>query len=323
MMQLIWPGAMVVQALHVVAELGVADLVDDGPKSATELAQATEADAASLGRLLRALTSLGVFAEDARGRFQQTELSGTLRRSSPQSMRPWAVLMGSPLFWKPFGELRQTIATGRPAFDRVHGQPFFDYLSTHPDDAAAFNAAMGSGMGIPDIVAAYDFSRFRRVVDVGGGHGALLHAVLTANPKARGVLQDLPGVVAGAERLRIGSMAERCEIVGGDFFDAVPEGGDAYLLKGIVHDWSDESALKILKNCRRAIRPNGVLLLLEVVLQPSSEPVHALMDLLMMTLLTGRERTEADFDAMLREAGFALGTVIPTAGSSIIEGRPV
>jgi SAM-dependent methyltransferase len=206
-------------------------------------------------------------------------------------------------------------------------EPFFNYLSTHADDAAMFNGAMsaGSEMAIPLLLSAYDFSRFERIVDVGGGQGALLHAILSANPRARGVLYDLPGVVSGAAVLRSGVVTERSEVVGGDFFEVAPEGGDAYVLKSIIHDWDDEAAVRILTNCRRAIRPDGTLLLLETVLKPSSEPGHALMDLLMLVLLRGKERTESNFEAVLREAGSSIARVIPYAGGafSIIESRPV
>jgi hypothetical protein len=176
---------------------------------------------------------------------------------------------------------------------------------------------------IAAIVDAYDFSRFRRLVDVGGGQGALLAAILAANTHVQGVLYDLPAVVSGASALRRDGIAERCEIIGGDFYDSVPSGGDAYLLSGIIHDWSDEAAVRILKNCRRAIEPDGTLILLDTVLTGSSDSARALMDLLMMVLTGGRERTESDFNAILREAGFSLTRVLPTVGASILESRPI
>jgi SAM-dependent methyltransferase len=171
------------------------------------------------------------------------------------------------------------------------------------------------------IVDAYDFSRFERIVDIGGGHGALLLAILTANPRVQGVLYDLAGVVAGASVPS--TVADRLEIVAGDFFEGVPAGADAYLLKGIIHDWNDASAGAILRNCRRAIRPDGRLFIMDNVLIPSSDPASALMDLLMMVVTGGRERTESEFRSLLREAGFSLVKVIPTAGHSILESRPV
>jgi hypothetical protein len=323
-MQLLWPGAIAVQAVHVAAKLGVADLLADGAKSVAELAAATGTDGISLGRLLRALSSLGIFAEDAPGRYRQTPMSDTLRIDHPQSIRRWAMMLGTRFVWEPAVELDQAIHTGRPAFELVYRTPFFTYLAEHADDAAVFNAAMSSLPSYIDaFVKAYDFSKFERIVDVGGGHGTKLFAILSANPRLRGVLYDLPGVVEGAVSKRSDAIRDRCEIVGGDFFEEVPAGADAYLLSGIIHDWNDEAALRILRNCRRAIRPDGTLLLVETLLTPSSDPSRALMDVLMMVLTGGRERTEGEFEALLRDAGFSLTRVIPTLGASIVESRPV
>jgi SAM-dependent methyltransferase len=323
-MQLLWPGAITVQAVHVAARLDLADLLAGGPKTVAELAEATKTDRVSLGRLLRALSSLGIFAEDAPGWYRQTPLSDTLRSDHPQSIRRWAMMLGARFVWEPCDELHETIRTGRPAFELVYRAPFFRYLSDHPDDAAVFNAAMSS---LPSYIAAfveaYDFSSFERIVDVGGGHGAKLLAILSANPRVRGVLYDLPAVVEGAVVRERSGIADRCEIIGGDFFEDMPAGADGYLLSGIIHDWDDDAALKILKNCRRAIRPDGRLLLVESVLTASSDPSRALMDVLMMILTGGRERTEVEFGSLLRDAGFSLTRVIPTAGASIIESRPV
>lgn len=323
-MRLLWPGAIAVQAVHVAARLAIADLLADGPKTADELAHATGTHGPSLARFLRAVTSLGIFAEDAAGRYRQTPLSDTLRRDHPESIQRWAMMLGARFVWAPCGELYEAVRTGEPAFERVYKEPFFKYLATHSADAAIFNAAMSSLPAyIAAVVASYDFSRFERIVDVGGGHGALLRGILSANPNVRGVLFDLPAVVDGASGLRSSEIADRGEIVGGDFFEGVPAGGDAYLLKGIVHDWNDEDAVKILKNCRRAIRSTGTLIVLETMLTDSSDPAGALMDLLMLVLTGGRERTESEFRALLRAAGFSLTRVIPTPGASLIEGRPL
>jgi hypothetical protein len=324
MMQILWPGAIAVQAIHVAARLALADLVADGPKSIKELAEATHAHEPSVARLLRALTSLGVFAEDATGRFRQTALSDTLRSGHPESIRPFAMMIGAHFVWAPSGALDQTVRTGQPSFERAYGAPFFEYLAGHSDDANVFNAAMSSSPGyLAAIVGAYDFSKFERIVDVGGGHGLLLARILFSNPRLCGVLYDLPAVVAGASALRQEPIGERCEIIGGDFFKGVPVGADAYLLKGIIHDWNDEAALTILKGCRRAIQPDGRLLIVEAVLTPSTDPATALMDMLMMVLTSGRERTESEFRTLLQEAGFSMLQVIRSAGVSIIESRPV
>jgi SAM-dependent methyltransferase len=272
------------------------------------------------------LASIGIFAEDSSGRFGHITLSQTLRSDDSQSMRNYAVLCGEPWNWKPWGDLYDTVLTGEPAFDRMYGTSHFGYLADHPDDAAIFDAATSSfaPMVLPEILAAYDFSGFDRLVDVGGGQGGLLHGILSANPNLRGVLADQPAVVAAATPLRTAAIADRCEIVGIDFFEGVPEGADVYVMKAIIHDWDDDAAVKILKNCRRAIRNDGKLLLMEHVLKPSNEPDPGrLMDLTMLVLLTGRERTEAEFAALLRAGGFSLTRVIPTTGLlSIVESQP-
>ena len=315
------------QAIYVAAKLGIADLLDKTPQSADDLAQATETHAPSLRRLLLMLASIGIFAEDTAGKFGHTPLSETLSREHPQSVRNLAIMCGSEFFWRPWGELREAVRTGRPAFDHVHGASFFEYLAAHSDDAAIFNGAMTSlsSAGLSRmLVAAYDFARFERIVDVGGGHGALLYAILSANPRLHGVLADMPSVVAEAASLREAAIAGRCEIVAIDFFHSVPDGADGYVMKAITHDWEDADALKILKNCRRAIRPDGRLLLIELVLKAPNQPDPARSaDLEMLVMLKGRQRTEAEFRALLGEAGFALIRVIPTAGAaSIIESQP-
>jgi len=320
-------GFMATQAIHVAARLGVADLVQEGPKTADELALATAAHGPSLRRLLQLLASLGVFAEDTGGRFRQTPLSATLRGDVAGSIRNLAIMFGSPFIWKAWGNLFDGVETGKPAFKRTHGATFFEYLEAHAEDGAIFNAAMSasSSINLPSLIKSYDFSQFEKIVDVGGGHGALLHGLLSANPTVRGVLADLPAVVAGASIVRTGEIANRCEICAVNFFEAVPEGADAYLMKSIIHDWSDEESLRILSNCRRAIRPHGKLLLIEMVLRSPNQPDPGrFTDLNMLALLTGKERTEADFKTLLSRAGFSLTQVVPTGGmSSIIEGTPV
>src|SRR5215469_4613452 len=322
MMQILWPGALAAQAVHVGAKLALADLVASSPKSVAQLADATHTHSSSLGRVLRALTSLGIFVEDSEGCYRQTALSDTLRSDHPESIRPFAMMLGSHFVWTPSGALEETVRTGQPAFERIYGVPFFDHLARHSDDAAVFNGAMSSSPRyVAAIVEAYDFSKFGRIVDVGGGHGLLLAAILSANPRLRGVLYDLPSVVAGA--LRQEAISERYEIIGGDFFQGVPAGADAYVLKGIIHDWNDHAALKILKNCRQAIPPNGTLLLVETVLSRATDPAGALMDMLMMVLTSGRERTESEFRSLLQGAAFSMTHVIRAGGVSMIESRPV
>lgn len=319
-------GYRATQAIYVAAKLGIADLVEATPQTAEELAQATNAHAPALRRLLRMLASIGIFAEDTASRFSHTPLSETLRRYHQQSIRGIALMCGSEFMWKPWGELCEAVTTGQPVFNRMYGASFFEYLTAHPDDAAIFNTAMSnSSLGLAEsILAAYDFSRFEQIVDVGGGHGALLHAILSAHPQVYGVLADLPTVVAEAAIVQSGAIAARCEVVGVDFFKSVPEGADGYVLKSVVHDWNDDDAVRILTNCRRAIRRDGRLLLIEPVLKPSNEPdVGRFNDLNMLVMLGGRERTEAEFHALLREAGFSVIRVVPTSMPlSIIESQP-
>jgi hypothetical protein len=319
---------MIPQAIHVAAKLGIADIVAKTPATIDDLAAATKSNPPALSRLLKFLTSVDIFSEDPAGKYQQTPLSDALRSDHPQSLRGAAIAFGSGFLWRAYGELSATVATGKPAFNHVFGTSLFEYLGAHPDDAAIFNAAMTSisSVELPLIVAAYDFSSFKRIVDVGGGEGALLHGILSANPKVSGVLFDLPSVVAGGASLRTGSIAGRCEIVGGDFFQGVPEGADAYLMRVVIHDWNDEDALKILKNCRRAIPAHGKLLLVESVLKPANQPDPGRFNDLVMLVVApgGRERTETEFADLLRKAGFSLTRVIPATGlTSIIESQPV
>jgi len=322
---LIWPGPFVVQSIHVVARLGIADLLGPEPQTAEELAEAAEVHSPSLKRVLRALTTVGVFFEDADGRFRHTDLSQTLRADHPESVRAWALMLGAHFVWRPAGDLYESVRTGTPGFRRLYDERFFEWTKTRPEDGAVFNAAMTSGstQRLPALLAAYDFSCFERIVDVGGGHGALLAGLLAVNSKARGVLYDLPNVVAGAEALRAPDIAKRCEIVGGDFFESVPADGDAYILSRVIHDWDDASALKILGNCRRAIRSDGRLLLVEGIAKPPNEPdPNKFFDVWFIDG-GGCERTEAEYRTLLRSGGFALVRVVPVGRSSaVLECRP-
>jgi O-methyltransferase domain/Dimerisation domain len=318
---------MTSQAITVAARLGIADALNEAEKTAAELAVAVHAHGPSLTRLLGMLSSVGIFAEGSDGKFRQTPLSDLLRSDHPRSQRAIAVMFGSEYSWRPWGELYHTVKEGGPAFDLVFGAPLFDYLGRHPDAAEIINAAMtaGSARDIAAIVNAYDFSRFERIVDVGGGRGGLLEGILTATPNLKGILADQPSVVADATNLKDGPLANRCEVVGIDFFQAVPEGADAYIMKWIIHDWNDVDALKILKNIRRAIRRDGTLLIVEQVLRASNEPDQGkLFDVNMLVLLKGLERSEREFAALLKKADFALTRVIPTECTlSIVECRPV
>lgn len=324
--QLLTRGVLV-QAVSAAAKLGLADLLAEGERSADELARATGAHSPTLYRLLRALAGLGLFAEDEQGRFRLTPLGGALR-SGPGSGRELAVLLGEPFVWAAWGNLRHSIMNGAPAFGYTHGLSLFEYIERHPEAEAVFHAWMTkqSQLQTPLVLAAYDFSGFRKIVDVGGGHGSLLAAILAAYPSLSGVLYDLPGVVEKAQPLQAPGIAERCELVGGSFFDSVPRGGDCYLLKLVLHDWDDERALRILRNVREAIADDGRVLALEFAVPPGDEFHHSkYMDLNMLVLTEdGRERTEPEFRGLYRSAGFALTRVVPTGSPlSIVEGAPV
>jgi SAM-dependent methyltransferase len=229
----------------------------------------------------------------------------------------------APFLWRPLGELYDSVRTGEPAFPRIFGQHFFQYLSAHPNDAEIFNTVMTQGIQwtTPALLAAYDFSRFQCIVDVGGGEGALLRDILAATPELRGILFDLPQVVAGAPAILSGDVAVRCQIVSGSFFDSVPEGASAYLMKGVIHDWPDDDAVKILQNIRRVIPPGGTLLLVESLVDSTARPA-GLADMLMLAI-GGRERTEADFRSLLASTRFSLTSIIATEASSVIECHPV
>jgi O-methyltransferase domain/Dimerisation domain len=318
----IWPGIIAAQAIHAAANLRIPNLLASGPKTAEELASECGAHAPTLERLLRALATLEMFALTPDGRFRNTPLTEVLRTDHPQSRRDSALFLPTHFLWRPLGELCESVRTGEPAFARIFGQPFFEYLADHPVDAALFNSVMTQGVAwtTPALLAAYDFSRFERLMDVGGGEGALLRDILAATPKLQGVLFDLPQVVAGASEILKGEVAARSQIVGGSFFASVPEGADAYLLKRVIHDWPDEDAVKILRNIRRAIRSGGTLLLVESIVDSAARPA-GLMDLLML-VIGGRERTEADFRSRLASAGFSLARIVPTEASSVIECHP-
>lgn len=306
------------KAISVAAELGVPDALADGTKSAAAIARKISGSEDGVYRLLRALEGAGLVVERPHRRFRLTPLGSLLRRNGPQTLGGIAEFMGHNSTWLPWGELAYSVRTGAPAFDHVFGMPVFQYLARNAEAGTIFNSAMTSlsTWESAAVVAAYDFSRMGTLVDVAGGHGQLISTILKANRKMRGILFDLPHVVAGAETvLRRLGVASRCRTVSGDFFAALPEGGDAYVMKHIVHDWDDERAVRILGNCHRAMRPGGRVLILDTVIgSRNSGRYGKLLDLEMLVLTPhGRERTEAEFKALLKKAGLKIRRIVPTS----------
>jgi predicted transcriptional regulator len=317
---------LVTQALRVVAELGIADLLAKRPRSVEELAVETGAHAPSLYRFMRALASCGVFAETNEERvFELTPMAELLRADVEGSLRDVAIFMGADWHWQVWGDAMYSARTGKVAWEHVHGTEVFPYFAEHAEAARVFDNAMTSfsKMVAKAVVAAYDFSSTGKLADIAGGHGSLLAAILRANPRMRGLLFDVPQVIAGAQsRLASEGVAERCELATGDFFKSVPAGADAYLMKHIIHDWDDARALAILKNCHHAMPETGRLLLVEMVIPPGNEPHFGkVQDLEMLLSPGGLERTEEEFRQLFAAAGFELTRIIPTASPmSIIEG---
>lgn len=321
-------GYRLTQMIYVVAELGIVDRLETtGPQSADALAAACGAHAPSLYRVLRALAGAGVMHEDAAGRFTATEAGRLLLRDRPDSLRPWVIDYGQPWWWQPWGRLLHTVRTGETAFTAVHGREFFDWLRAHPEELARFNAHMTAMTAATATAVAErcDLAGIDVAIDVAGGHGGLLAALLEREPRLTGVLFDLPEVVAGAGPvLEARGVAARVGCLGGNFFESVPGGGDLYLLKDIVHDWDDERALAILRNCRAAMPAAARLALVERVIEPGNAAAPAkLLDVSMMVLTGGRERSAADYARLLDQAGLRLRQVTPTRSAhSLLEAVP-
>ena len=320
-------GYWVSQAVGVVAQLGVADQLTDGPRESDELARAVGADPRALYRVLRLLASIGVFVEVDPGCFGLTPLGDTLRSDTPGSVRNFAITETAPGHWLPWGRLLESVRSGRPMAREALGMELFDWYEQNPEEAGFFTAAMGnlSALAASELVRVYDVSAVRTVADVGGAHGVLLAAVLRANPAARGILFDMPHVIETAAVIEAQGLSPRVDLASGNFFEAVPEGADLHLLKQIIHDWDDEQATRLLTSCHRALAPEGKLLLVEMVIPPDNRPSPAqAMDLNMLVLLGGRERTEEEYQRLLQAAGFRLEQIISTHSPfSVIEATRV
>jgi hypothetical protein len=318
-------GYQVTQALHVAAVLGIADFLVDGPRSSDDLASATNTHPETLYRLLRALAGVGVFREEEGRHFALTDLGACLRSDAPEPVGGWAAFVGEPYQWQAWSALIHSVRTGENAFRHVHGIDSWTFRARHPELSASFDRAMTdlSRQLSAAILAAYDFGRFGQIVDVGGGNGAFLAAILARYPTAHGILFDQPHVVSGAEAiLAAAGVADRCEVVGGSFFEAVPAGGDAYLLKAILHDWVDAPCVQILRTCRQSMDEGASLLVVERELgRPNQDPDAKFSDLNMLVGPMGQERTPAEYAALFTTAGFRFVGFTPSAvGTGVYEG---
>jgi hypothetical protein len=320
-------GFWISRCIYITAKLGLADLVKDGLKMAADLAAATNTHPPSLFRVLRALASVGVLTQDE-DRFGDTPLLQTLRSEVPGSLRAFAMTELGEEHYPAWGELLHSVQTGGIAFDHAFGMDVWKYFGQHPDNAKIFNDAM-SGMTAQAndaLHAAYDFGGIGTLIDIGGGHGGLITSILRRNPQMRGILFDSPQVIEGARAVVDKSdIAGRCELIAGNFFESVPAGADAHILKWIIHDWNDDQSVTILKNSHRALPENGKLILVEAVVPAGSEMHFSkFMDLNMLVMTGGRERTEAEFRDLYERSGFRLTRIVPTESPfSVIEGARV
>lgn len=321
--QMIWSGLMQ-QSICVAARLGISDLLAETPQTAAELAVQTETHESSLYRVLRLLASAGIFAENAEQVFSLTPISELLRSDAPNSMRDIAIMLNEDWMWKAIGELGHSVKTGETAHYKVQGMGSFEFFEQNAEAGRIFNRAMTnmSKTVVPAIVGAYDFSGFGKLVDVAGGHGYLLAGILKANPNLKGVLFDLPYVIENAgELLGEEGVADRTERVSGDFFKSVPAGADAYLMKHIIHDWNDEKSIKLLQNIHQAMNADGKVLIAEMVVPETNEPSPSkILDICMLVMEGGKERTVKEYRELLAAAGFQLTRVVPTKSPfSIVE----
>lgn len=321
-------GFVFTAALQPVARLNIPDLLADGPLPVAELAAKTGSHADALYRVLRLLASAGVFAELPGKAFGLTPMSQLMRTGVPGSLRDFAVWIGNPFHFKVWGEMGHSVRTGQPAVERVTGKVCFDAIFGDPEVAYDFNMAMTtfSRMIAPAVIEAYDFSGIGTLMDVAGGHGAILCEILTAYPNMKGILFDLPNVIQEANcHICSLKMDHRCETITGDFFERIPPGADAYYMQHIIHDWDDERSLKILANCRKALEGSkeGRLIIVDAIVQENSDPdMSKWLDLEMLLLPGGRERTRREWDALMTQAGFTITKAVPIAlGKSVIEVR--
>jgi hypothetical protein len=325
MMQLL-NGAHVAGAVSCLAQLGIPDLVEAGPRSAEELAKETGTNPQALYRLMRATASVGVLAEGTDGTFAETPMSAVLRSNANPSLRSLAIMGGREWHGRGWSQLEYCVRTGKQALDEIYGVPIFEYLRQHPEEAQIFHDTM-TGLSMidsPAVAAAYSFDGIHSIVDVGGGHGLLLATILKKNEHLKGTLYEVPHVVDGCRNGPLTPVMDRCALASGDMFASVPAGADAYIMKHIIHDWPDDLCVKILSACRKGVNPGGKLLVVDNVIQPGNDfSPGKFLDLQMLIFPGGRERTEKQFRDLLTAAGWRLSRIIPTAASdSIVEGVP-
>ena len=301
------------QSIYVAAKLDIADAIHGSPKSCQQIAEITGANEHALFRLLRALCNLGICKEQ-NGKYELTSQGGPLRSGAPGSLRSMVLTLGE-IHYQAWGNLLHSIKTGQPAFNDLFGTGLFEHLTKNAQDGHTFNTAMTdfSGLASYAVALAYDFSTIRSIVDVGGGHGKFLLRLLDINPHLQGTVLDLPAVIQGTEQ-HLETLNGRCKSIAGDFFTAVPEGADAYILCGVIHDWDDASSIAILKNCRKAMGPRSRVLLVENMVPETREPSFStLLDLNMLVMCGGRERTESEFRSLFQAAGLKMTRVISTS----------
>lgn len=313
-------------AVSCLAQMGIPDLVEAGPKSAKELASQIGADPEALHRLMRATASVGVLSEGPDGKFSETPMSAVLRSNGKPSLRAVAMMGGREWHGRGWSRLEYCVRTGKQALEQIYGAPIFEYFKQHPDEGQIFNDAMTSisAGDSPAVVDAYSFEGIHSIVDVGGGHGLLLATIMARNPQMKGTLYDEPHVIEGAKNGPLKPVMERCTLALGDMFSSVPAGADAYIMKHIIHDWPDELCVKILKSCRKGVNPGGKLLVVDDVIQPGNDfYAGKLLDLQMLIFPGGKERTEKQFRELFAAGGWKLSRVVPTATPiCIVEGIP-
>src|ERR1700688_1802782 len=309
-------GAHITGAIACLAQLGVPDLLESGPKSADDLAAEIKADPQALYRLMRATASVGVLSEGPDGKFSQTPLSSALRSDATPSLRAFAIMGGREWHGRGGSHLEYCVRTGKQALDKIYGTHIFDFLKQHPAEGQIFNDAMTelSMIDGPAVAEAYNFEGIHSIVDVAGGHGFLLATILERNPHLRGTLYEAPHVVEGAANGPLKPVMERCTLASGDMFSSVPAGADAYIMKHIIHDWPDDLCIQLLKACRKGVNADGSLLVVDSVIQPGNDfSPGKFLDLQMLIFPSGRERTEKQFRKLLEASGWKFSRIIPTA----------